>query len=72
MDIKRSEKLNGGVVVHFDNGWYYAHGIITLGEESDAPRKMGTMWGWVNHLKSKRWWNSQLEAKFIREVSKHF
>jgi hypothetical protein len=29
------------------------------------------MWGWINHLRGKRWWTPYLEEKFIREVTKH-
>jgi len=71
MDIIRSKKLDGGVEVHFDNGWYYTHSIQSEGEPTDAPGKLTTMWGWINHLRSKRWWSPALEEKFIREVRKH-
>jgi hypothetical protein len=71
MDIIRSKKLDDGVEVHFDNGWYYAHSIQRIGEPTDAPGKLQTMWGWINHLRGKRWWTPYLEEKFIREVTKH-
>lgn len=71
MDIKRSEKLDDGVIVHFDNGWYYAHSIEKVGEPTDTAGNLSTMWGWINHLRSKRWWNEDLEERFIVEVKKH-
>lgn len=74
MDIKRSEKLNDGVRVDFDNGWYYAHSIKKIGNEVDDFSKYGdlSMWSWINHLRHKRWWNTDLEKKFTKEVSKYF
>lgn len=72
MDIKRSKKLDDGVCIWFDNGWYYAHGIEEIGDPSDAPNNMRSMWGWINHMRAKRWWYPLLEQKFIKETSKYF
>ena len=71
MDIKRSRKLDGEVRVDFDNGWYCAHSITEIGSPDDSAGRLTTMWAWINHLRSKRWWHPQLEERFIREVSKH-
>jgi hypothetical protein len=72
MDIKRSEMLDDGVYVEFDNGWYYAHCIGGIGEEDDKPAYLNTMWAWINHMRSKRWWSPYLESRFIKEVSSYF
>lgn len=71
MNIKRSSKLDDGVCVWFDNGWYYAHGIQKIGEKEDGVR-MDSMWAWINHMRHKRWWNSELEKYFIKEVTRYF
>lgn len=71
MGIKRSEMLDDGVCVWFDNGWYYAHGIQKEGFVDDDTSRMNTMWAWINHMSHKRWWNDGLQEDFIAEVKKY-
>lgn len=70
VQIERSVKNNDEITVCFDNN-YYAHSIISLGKEEDAPERMNTMWAWINHMRDKVWWHSDLEERFKEEVKKH-
>lgn len=74
--VSSSKNENEEVSVFFGNentnDAYYTHGITSLGRESDDPSGMNTAWAWVNHMRSKGWWNSSLEDSFFEEVSKHF
>ncbi len=67
--IKGSEKSSNGEITILFKGGYYAHSIQSVGITNDAP-DLFTMWGWINHLRSKNWWNGDIEQSFIREVSK--
>lgn len=72
MGIKKSKMLKDGLCIWFDNGWYYAHGIRGFGDPSDAPGHLSTMWGWINHLREKIWWNEGLEHDFKNEVEEYY
>lgn len=37
--------------------------INRLGDENDAPG-LYSMWGWINHLREKNWWNDRYERSF--------
>lgn len=73
--VGSSKNELGEVSVFFGNentnDAYYAHSITSIGDEADQPSRMNTMWAWINHVRSKRWWNKSLEQEFIRETEKH-
>jgi hypothetical protein len=67
-----SKKLNDGVYVRFDGvAEYYAHQISKVGSPND-PAGSFSMWGWINHLRGKRWWNVTIENEFINQVTCFF
>lgn len=69
--VKNSKKLSDGICVWFENG-YHAHGIWKVGTEDEEPRSdLSSAWGWVNHLRTKRWWNPLIQADFLIEVDRH-
>lgn len=74
MEIGKSETLSDGVCVWFNKGnqknYYYAHCIRKIGESTD-PDASDSMWGWINHMRHKIWWNLSLERDFKVEVAKH-
>lgn len=74
--VSKSKLLDDGLCVWFkdnlgDDEAYYAHGIHKIGERTDADAS-DSMWGWVNHMSHKVWWNSDLEGDFVREVKKYY
>lgn len=74
LDVSKSEKLKDGIYVWFGDGIdderYYAHGMHKFGTPDDAPAS-DSAWGWVNHMRSKRWWSSGTERDFFDEVKKY-
>ena len=42
---------------------YYAK-LCGIGKFGDSPDK-DTMWGWVEHLKTKVWWTTEIQRSFI-------
>ena len=73
VNIKGSKFEDGHVTVYFDQPWeYYAHSISSIGKEDDPEGRMNTMWSWINHMRHKIWWSSDLEHDFIKEVSQYF
>lgn len=52
------------------NNLYYTHATQEFGEPTDKEGTF-TMWGWINHLRHKIWWNESLENDFIRECKKY-
>ena len=72
--ITSARRYGGAVHVHFgndagDDEAYYAHSIHAEGSEDDHA-SMTSMWAWINHLRPKAWWTPDLEADFIRQVTK--
>lgn len=43
--------------------------INRLGNPSDEP-SVFSMWGWINHLRDKNWWNEKTERSFIEICKK--
>lgn len=74
IEISKSEKLNDGVCVWFTDGvddeCYYAHGINQFGTPK-SPDADDSMWGWINHMSHKVWWNQYMQEEFIKEVKKY-
>lgn len=74
LEVSKSQKFEDGICVWFTDGYddefYYAHGIHRIGEPSD-PDASDSMWGWINHMSHKIWWNSGLQRDFMDEVKKH-
>lgn len=72
--ISKSKLLEDGVCVWFGNSRddesYYAHAINRIGKQNDKDAD-DTMWGWINHMRHKLWWNPGFEQDFIDEVHKH-
>lgn len=72
--VSKSKKLADGICVWFgdseDDEAYYAHGIHKIGTK-DSPDADDSMWGWINHMSHKVWWNPQIQQDFIREVQKY-
>ena len=65
MDIWES---GGYVFIRVNNHFVYNINISKLsklGEESDSP-SIFSMWGRINHLRDKNWWNKDLERSFIQ------
>ncbi len=77
MDIRinGSRESNDGILVWLECGndkdFYYMHGITQLGDENDLPGYLHSMWGWINHMREKNWWNKDIEAAFIKTCMKY-
>ena len=74
VQISKVKMLDDGLCVWFKDKnmpyWdYYAHQIHELGDVTSPPDCI-TMWGWINHMHEKIWWNPTLEEKFIKVVTK--
>lgn len=41
---------------------YYAK-VVRIGNKDDDP-SIPSMWGWINHLSEKVWWNNELQKSF--------
>lgn len=41
-----------------------------IGNEDEEPIASFSMWGWINHLRGKNWWNWETEGQFIELATK--
>ena len=48
---------------HFIYNFNISH-LEKFGTVNDAPN-IKSMWGRINHLREKNWWNAELEKSFI-------
>lgn len=53
------------VIIQVIKGYEYDAHITCLGKETDPPGDF-SLWGWVKHLRGKRWWSEVNEEKFIK------
>ena len=57
----------GYVFIRINNHFVYNFNISKLkefGTVSDNP-SIPSVWGQINHLRDKNWWNAELEKSFI-------
>ena len=76
MYIKKVEKLTNGLRITFKNVSsgtpYYSHGVKELGTETDSPSIHRSVWGWINHLRSKIWWHEAVETELLQTSKTYF
>lgn len=56
--------------IQVTSGYIYdAYYLTKMGKESDHPGTQ-SVWGWINHMRPKRWWNEMNERKFLLLATK--
>lgn len=63
--IKGMKIVGKYIKIKVMKNYTYSVEINGLGEMTDKPA-IDTMWGWINHLRSKTWWNNFAEKEFIK------
>lgn len=71
MHITRIALLPDGICVwfgkeerHYETN-YYSDGITSLGKSDTHDHT--TVWGSIDHLRSKSWWNDEIEHQMVKE-----
>ena len=68
MNIKSKGKI---ISIEVQKGYIYDAELLKIGKPDDFQTQP-TMYGWIKHLREKRWWSTFLEEKFILTAKKIF
>jgi len=67
MNISRDIKVwaeKTTICIAVNSSYTYYAKINSIGSVEDNPN-LTSMWSWINHLKNKRWWNSDIQRSFV-------
>lgn len=52
------------IIIDVKEGYQYDCYISSMGTPYDLPSGFSA-WAWINHLRSKNWWDTEKEKKFL-------